>query len=112
MAALTNADAAQRGVRQAAVILRKLKMRWRTPWMVVRTEAKILVHPIRLDDFPGIHLPVWVPGCLELVECLDEFRSEHLGQKFSTSLSIAVLAREGSSVAHHQVGSFAHESPE
>src|SRR5215475_188003 len=60
-------DAAQGGVCQAAVILRKLEMRGRAPGMVVGAEPEIFVDAVRLDDFPRIHLPIRVPGVLEFV---------------------------------------------
>src|SRR5215468_8793641 len=56
--ALADSDTAQGGVCQAAVILWKLEMCGRPPRVGVRTEAKILVHAIGLDDFPGVHLPI------------------------------------------------------
>ena len=109
---LADSDAAQGGVRHAAVVLRKLEMGGRVPGIVAGAEAKILVHAVGFDDLAGIHLPVRVPGGLEFVEGLDEFGAEHLGKQFGAGLTVAVLAGEGAAVADHEVSRLVHELTE
>src|SRR6267378_2153653 len=57
LAALSHADATQRGPGQTAMvvflILGKLKMSFRFPGMVVGTETQIFVETIRFNDFAG-----------------------------------------------------------
>src|SRR5262249_54871128 len=48
-ATLAHPDASQGGVREAAVILRELEMRFRLPWCVTGTETEIVIQFIRLN---------------------------------------------------------------
>src|SRR4029077_1521151 len=69
-AALTYADAAQSGVREAAMILRELEVSLRLPGGVVRAEAEVFVELVGIDQLAGVHLPVGIPGGLEFAEGL------------------------------------------
>ncbi len=108
-AALADSDAAQRGVREAAVIEQELEVRLGLPRRVVRAEAKVLVELVGLDHFAGIHLPVGIPRDLEFAEGLHQFGAEHFRKKFGAGLSVAVLAGERSAVADDEVGGFFDE---
>ena len=68
--AFANTDAAQGGVRQAAVVGGKLKARLRFPGRVVGAKAEIFVELVGVDELAGIHLPVGIPCGLELAEGL------------------------------------------
>ena len=98
-AALAHAHAAQRGMRQAALISGELKSRLRLPRGEVRAEPEILVKLVRLascrrDDFARIHLPIRIPRGLELAECLHQFRPKHFRKEFGARLSISMFAGE------------------
>jgi hypothetical protein len=111
-AAFAHTHAAQRRVRQAALIERELEMRLRFPWRVVGAEAKIRVELVGLDQLAGIHLPVWIPCGLELAKRLHQFWAKHFWKQLGAGLSVAVLARERSAVTDDQIGSFFDELAE
>ena len=100
-AALANTDAAQRSVREAAMILRELEMGLRLPRCVVRAQAEIFVELVGTDQLAGVHLPVGIPGGFKFAEGLDQFWAEHFRKEFSAGLSVAVFAGEGSAVADY-----------
>src|SRR5436853_20501 len=76
---LTYANATQRRAGKIELIIWKMKMSPCFGRMIIRTQAQIVDDPIRLYDFAGIHLPLWIPDVLEFAECLHELWSEHLG---------------------------------
>ena len=92
--AFADSNATQSGVREAAVVLREFEVRVRAPRIVVGAKTQIFIQPVRLDDHPGIHLPVRIPSILELVERLDQFRSEHLWKPFGARLPLAMFTRK------------------
>src|SRR5690348_704733 len=90
--ALAHAHAAQRRARKTPVIVGKFEMRLRFPGAVFRAKPQIFVNPIGIHDLPRIHLPVWIPNGLELPKGLQKVRPEHLAEKFSSRLTVAMLA--------------------
>src|SRR5262245_33203347 len=90
--AFTDADAAEGRPGEAALVLRKLEVRGEPGRVVGRTQAKVGVHRVWIDDLAWIHLAVRVPDRLELPERPDEVVAEHLGQARAARLAIAVLA--------------------
>src|SRR5579864_4876449 len=108
-AALSNANAAQRRMGKAAVILRILEMSRRVPWMIAGTEAQILVDAIWIDDLAGIHLPIRVPDGFEFAESFNQLWAEHFVEKLGFGLPVAVFAAEAAAVFHAQVGGLFHE---
>src|SRR6476620_11186528 len=81
-AAFTDSDATECGVREAAVILRKLKVCLRLPWGVARAEAEIFVKLVgqlsrQTNEFAGIHLPVGIPGGFEFAKGLHQLGADH-----------------------------------
>src|SRR5258708_33763054 len=101
-AAFADSDAAQRGLRQAAVVGGKLEVRSRLPRGVACAEAKIFVELIRLDQFAGIHLPCRVPDALEFVEGFHQLRAKHFRDELGTRLSVAVFPLKRSPHPYHQ----------
>src|SRR5207249_4289367 len=65
---------------------------------------------LRLDHLAGIHLPVRVPGRLELAEALDELVAEHLRQQLGARLAVAMLARERAAEREDEVGGVVEEA--
>src|SRR5690348_15749406 len=110
-ATLADAYAAQCGMSEAAAVVRPLEMGFRLPWMVVSSQTQILVHPVRLDDFSGVHLPVWIPDRFELSKRLHEFVAEHFVEELRPRLSIAVFTAQTSSMLNAKIGCFFHEAP-
>src|SRR5579871_5765140 len=92
------------------MILRELEMRLRLPGSVVGAEAKMLVKLIGIDNLARIHLPVRIPGGLELAEGFHQLGTEHLGKKLGAGLSVAVLARERSTITDDEIGGFFDEA--
>ena len=107
--ALPHADAPQRSLGQTPMIFWKLKMSFRFPRMIVSTQPKIFIKPIRLDHFAGIHLPLRIPESLELAKSLHKFRPKHSRKKFGARLPVPVLPREGASKADNQVSRLFHK---
>src|SRR5207253_5937968 len=63
------------------------------PGTVIRSEAQILVEPVRFDNFAGVHLPLRIPDCFELAKCLYEFCPKHFRQdRKSTRLNSSHVA--------------------
>src|SRR5262249_29886350 len=88
MSALANAKAALSGLREAALIVRKLKVGQHGLGVVVRTHPQIGVEWIRVYHFTRIHLPLRIPYGFEFTERLDQFGTKHLGQELGARLSI------------------------
>src|ERR1043165_9489030 len=102
--AFTDADAALRGAREAPVIVaRKFEVSLQFRRAIIDSIAEVLIGAISVDDFPGIHLPIGVPDRFELAKRLHQLGSEHLGKQFATRLAVAVLARERTAVADHEI---------
>src|SRR5258708_2037138 len=91
-AALSHANAAKSGIGEIAVVVRKMKMRFRQPGSVIGAEPQVFIDLVRLDQFARIHLPVGVPGRLELSEGLHELGPEHFRQQFRSGLTVTMLA--------------------
>src|ERR1700732_1160277 len=104
--ALSHAHAAQRGVRQAAMILGKLKVSPRFPRFVVGAQTQVLIQLIRLNYLARIHFPIWIPQGFELTESLDQFRAKHFRQQFGTRLPVAVFAGERAAITDDQISGF------
>src|SRR5581483_8197311 len=79
---------------------------------VVSAKAQIFVQPVRFNHFARIHLPIRVPNRFELAECLDQFWSEHFGEKLCARLPVAMLARERTSITDDEVCCLFHELAE
>src|SRR5579872_224364 len=93
-AALSNPNAAQRGMGEAAVIIRELEVCGWVPGMVVRSQSQVLIDVIRINKFSWIHLPIGVPNSLEFPKSLDQLRSKHLVEEFCFRLSVPMFARD------------------
>src|SRR5205807_9806915 len=91
------------------LIFRKLKMSFRFPGMIVSTQPKIFIKPIRLHDFAGIHLPRRIPESFEFAKSLHQFRPKHFGKKFPARLPVTVFTGKRPSKADDQVGSLFHK---
>src|SRR5205085_4688418 len=98
IAALRHPEAALDRGRERAFIFRKREPRRQLRRPVVGAEAKPLVELHVADEPIGIHLPVGIPDPLELVKCLHQLRSEHLRQQLRTTMPLAVLAGQRSTV--------------
>ena len=68
--ALADSHASQRGVREAAMVFGKLEVGLRLPRFVLGAQSQIFIQLIRLDYLAGIHLPIRIPGGLELAKGL------------------------------------------
>jgi len=78
--AFANSDAAQRGAREAALIVTgKLEVSLQLRRTIIDTQPQVFIRPVGLDDFSGIHFPIRIPDRLELMEGTHEFRTEHFG---------------------------------
>ena len=73
--------------------------------------VQVFVDAVRIDDFSWIHFPVRIPNGFEFPEGFNQLASEHLVEKFGFRLTIAVLARNGSAVAGHEVSGLLHKRP-
>src|SRR5581483_6545772 len=102
-------DAAQGGSREAAAIFGELEVRLGLPGVVVGAEAEVFVDAIGADDFAWIHLPLRVPGVLEIAEGLDQLRAEHPGEQFGAGLAVAMLAGEGATETDDEIRGFLNE---
>src|SRR5215472_11116871 len=90
--ALANANTAEIGVSEAAVILRKFEVSCRLPWLVICSEPQIFVEPVRINQLARIHLPVGIPNGLEFAKGLHDFSAEHAVEQLSTGLAVTVLS--------------------
>src|SRR5581483_3601819 len=91
-ATFTHSHTPQRGVGEAALVLRPLEVRIWFPRFVARSEAEVLIDAIRINDFPRIHLPIGIPDGLEFTKRLDQFGPKHFVEKLGFRLTITVLA--------------------
>ena len=103
LAALANADAAERRLRERSVVVRELEVRAGILGLVVGAETQVLRGRVRVDQLARVHLVVRVPDRLELAECPHQLGAEHLRQQRAARLSIAVLARDRAAVADHEI---------
>src|SRR5690606_22498750 len=103
VAALCYAQAAIRGVREAAEVRSERETGLGFDWPVVRMDAQVLVHAIGVHYLAGIHAVARIPDRLELAECLHELRAVHARQELRARLAVAVLARDRAAVLDHQV---------
>src|SRR5512146_943156 len=72
--AFANTDAAQRGAREATLIVTgKLEVSLQLRRPIIDAKTQVFVRPIRIDNFSGIHLPIRIPDRLELVEGAYQF---------------------------------------
>src|SRR5215469_5473525 len=106
---LSNSHAAQSRMCKAAIVVGKLEISWRVPWVVVRTETQVLINVIRIDDFSRVHHPIGIPDGFEFAKSLDQLRPEHLVEEFGFRLSVAMLAGDRTAIAGHKVGGLLHE---
>src|SRR5579864_4897276 len=105
----THAYTAQCGMGKATFVVWIFEMRFWLPWVVVRSKSQVFINAIRINDFSRIHLPIGVPDGFELTECLDQFCSEHLAEKFSTRLPVTVLSAKATAILDAQIGGLFHE---
>ena len=92
VATVADADAAERRVLEAAVILLEREVGLQPRRRVVRSEPKVVRDPIGVDDLARVHLPVGIPDGLELAERVDQLGPEHLREQLRARLAVAVLA--------------------
>ena len=111
VAALADADAAQRRVREVAAVLLVGELHVGAGRVVVRAEPQVLVQLERVDDLARVHLPLGVPDALEVAHGLDEVGAVLLLEQLGLLLPVAVLARQRPAVGHDQVGGLLHERP-
>ena len=72
------------GMREIAMIFRKLKVSFRTPGLVISAQAQIFIDAIGLNHLVRVHLVLQIPDGLELAEGLHQLRAKHLGQQLGT----------------------------
>src|SRR5207248_10339117 len=101
--AIADADAAERGAGEAALVVWVLEVRRGLRRIVLRADAKVLVDAISGDELSGVHASFGIPDRLELAECLHQLRAEHLRQQFGARLAVAVLTGQGAAVREHEV---------
>ena len=112
LAAFTDSDTTQRRSWKAGLIVDELELRLDHWWVVFCALAQIGVQRIGIHYFARVHLPVGIPYRLEFSEGRDQLQTKHLFQQLTTRLAVAVFAREGAPVFHHQVGCIFDEGPE
>src|SRR5581483_3538358 len=110
--ALPDANAAQGGASQAAVVVHVLEVRLRLPRLVVEAKPQVFVEAVRLNHLAGIHLPLGVPQRLKLPERLHQFRTEHPGKQFRARLPVPMFTGQGTAITDHQVCRLFHEPAE
>lgn len=103
-AALAHPDAAPGGLAEAVIVIGEGEVGRRFPRLIVGALAEIGVQRVRVDHLAGVHPVAWVEQRLELLECRDDPLAEHSGEQLAAGLAVAVLARQRSSVRHHQLG--------
>src|ERR1700677_1548685 len=111
-AAFADSHAAQRGRRQAAMVLGKFEMGFGLPRIVVGAEAEIFVQAIGFDELARIHLPIGIPQRLKLAEGLHNFRPKLSGKKFGSRLAVSMFAGKRTAVADYEIGSLFHKLAE
>ena len=72
-------------------------------------ERKRLVDRCRVDHDARVQPVVGIPDLLEPAEERHHLRRIHQRQQCAASAAVAVLTREGTTVAHHDLGGVAHE---
>src|SRR5579872_4314621 len=70
LAAFANTNTTQSCLGQTAIVMRKFKMCFRLPRLVVRAKTQVLIHLVGKHQLAGIHFPVRIPQCFEAPECL------------------------------------------
>src|SRR5690348_14684606 len=86
--ALPHPNTSQGRVREAAMIVRKFKIRWWIPRMIVGPEPQIFVDMVWIHDLPWIHFPIGIPDSLELAKGLDQIAPKHLVKEVGFRLSV------------------------
>src|ERR1700722_3753522 len=104
-AAGSYADAAEIGVREAAVVFGVGEVSFWVPGVVVCAEAKVFVRLVGVDELAGVEAVGGVEEALEGAEGLHELGAEHLGEESATGLAVAVFAGEGAAEREGDVGS-------
>src|SRR5215510_9725437 len=107
---LAHAHATSCRLCKIAMLFRESEVGVNSGRIVVSAEAKVFIHAIGINFLPRIHLPLGVPGTLELAESLYQFRAIHLDQKLTSGLAIAMLAGKRATQADYQVRRFLHEA--
>src|SRR5690349_24070355 len=107
--AFAHANTAHGRVCEDALVLGKLEVGHRTPWLVVHAQSQVLADLVGFYNLSRVHLPFRIPETLELFERVYQFLAEHFWQKLRARLSVAMLAGERSAVAHHQIGGVFYE---
>src|SRR5215471_13933171 len=92
---LCYADTALRGDSEVRTVGRVRKMRSHGGRVVAGSKTQVFIDAVRIYDLSGIHLPFWVPKCLEFAEGLHQLGTEHLYEKLRAPLTIAMLAGKG-----------------
>src|SRR6185369_5249305 len=101
--AFADTDAAQRGTREAAAIVRKSEVCFRLPRIVRSAQTEILVQLVRINELARVHAAARIPDRLELPECADQLIAEHAILQLGARLAITMLARQRSAHADNEV---------
>ena len=111
LAALSDADAAQRRVREVAAVVGVGELHGRPRRVVIRSQLEVDVDRERIDDLARVHLALGIPDALELPEGLHDLGAVLLFEELGALLAVAVLARERAAVADAEVARLLHEVP-
>ncbi len=103
LAALADADAAQRGLRHRPAVIRKLEVRRRICRRVARAQPQIHHRRLCVDDVAGVELVRRIPDRLEVTERGHQLGAEHLRQQRTARPAVAVFARNRSAMPNHYV---------
>src|SRR4029079_12074667 len=89
LAAIADADTAQRRAAEHAGVLRILEERHRLTWRERVAEPQVLRGQVRIDDLARVHPALRIEDRLELAEPLNELRAAHLRQELGLRLAAA-----------------------
>ncbi len=110
VAALPDPDAAPRGLREVACVVRVGEDGGQVPAGAVR--AQVPVDREGADDHAGVHPVVRIPEALEFPEQPHHLGPVHARQELRAGVPVAVFARVRAAMAHHQVRGLFDEPPE
>ncbi len=112
LAAGSDADAAEVGGGEAAVVFGEGEVGFGLPGVVVGAEAEVFVGLVGVNELVGVHAVGGVEETFEGAEGVHEFGAEHLGEERAAGLAVAVFAGEGAAVGEGDVGGAVHELAE
>src|SRR5947209_18512837 len=86
------------------MVIRKVEVGLHFAEVVLSALAQVLIYAIWVYNLTWVHLPFRIPDRFEIAKRVDDLRTEHAREQFTSRLTIAVFARKRTFIADHQIG--------